>query len=99
MDDKQCLIYEFTNESRKIAVGFREWLIKKITDSELKEIINEGKEVTLQWPKDVDVGPVATMRKKIDVCSWLKTTAKILAYGGKYIKTFFKLKMISGATS
>lgn len=94
IDDTQCLIYEFTNESHKIAVGFREWLCKKVTDSELREIINEEKQVTLQWP-DVDVGPAATIKKKIDSCSWMQTTAKILAHGGKYVKTFLNFETIS----
>lgn len=88
MNDRDCIICEFTNEGESLAVGFRAWLCEKFNDEDIEEIIKSGQTVTIKWPSNVEVVPASKMQKKLKNCIWQQSVAKILAHGGKFIFHF-----------
>ncbi|XP_039308608.1 uncharacterized protein LOC105204312 isoform X3 [Solenopsis invicta] len=81
MNDRDCIICEFTNEGESLAVGFRAWLCEKFNDEDIEEIIKSGQTVTIKWPSNVEVVPASKMQKKLKNCIWQQSVAKILAHG------------------
>ncbi|XP_029170526.1 uncharacterized protein LOC114940170 isoform X2 [Nylanderia fulva] len=83
MDDQRYMVCEFPNEEDSISIGYLEWLENKFTNIELDDVIKRGTIVKVRWPKDCDVGPVATtMKKKLANCQWEVVATKLRAYGG-----------------
>lgn len=83
MDDQRYMVCEFPNEEDSISIGYLEWLEDKFTITELDDIIKRGTIVKVRWPKGCDIGPAATMKKKLANCQWEVIAIKLRAYGGK----------------
>ncbi|XP_023289508.1 uncharacterized protein LOC111674250, partial [Orussus abietinus] len=80
MDGDRCVLCDFVDDSKVIAVGYREWLESEHTDDEICDIVQNVQEVRIKWPADCDVGPPADMKLLKD-CKFVTAVAKILAYG------------------
>ncbi|XP_036147527.1 uncharacterized protein LOC118647214 isoform X2 [Monomorium pharaonis] len=81
MDNNKCLLLEFVNEDKKIAVGYEDWLQNKINDEEkYLNIFKNKNEIEIKWP-DCDIAPASIMKKRVRTCDWKIVAAKILFFG------------------
>lgn len=84
MDNNKCLLLEFINEDKKIAVGYQDWLQNKISGEEYLKIIEKKIEIEIKWP-NCDIAPASVMKKRMKTCKWKTVVAKILSFGGMYM--------------
>jgi len=88
MSDEKCCLFEFTNESDSVEVGFSSWIqTSSNTENEIntQELISHKTEIVLLWPSYIDVtyasGMVRRCKKKN--VQWIKVSAILLAQGSK----------------
>ncbi|XP_029157941.1 uncharacterized protein LOC114944929 isoform X3 [Nylanderia fulva] len=81
MDNNKCLLLEFVNEDKKIAVGYQDWLQDKISgEKKYLDIIEKKSEVKIKWP-NCDIAPALIMKKRVKTCEWKTVVARILSFG------------------
>lgn len=85
LSDQKCGLFEFTNESDAVEVGFLCWLPRNLqNDSKnLQEIINDKVEIQVYWPSNCDISFTSKMAKRLKKTQveWEKVSAKVLAQG------------------
>ncbi|CAL1682469.1 unnamed protein product [Lasius platythorax] len=80
MDNNKCLLLEFVNEDKKIAVGYQDWLQDKISgEEEYLRTIKKKSEVKIKWP-NCDITSASIMKKRVRTCEWKTVVAKILSF-------------------
>ena len=85
INNDDCLLVEFTNKSNNHAIAFRSWLQSSYSSNMLDKIIETGKEIVIDWPKNTDIKPAKEMKKILtdyDSGDWELTSVKVLSSGG-----------------
>lgn len=85
IDNKSCILVEFSNEDEALSIGYTCWLNDTTTEEKLNNIIESGKEVEIFWPK-CDVQSARKMRailKNLTDEHWEVHAVKILGFGGE----------------
>lgn len=85
IDNKSCVLVEFSNEEEALAIGYTCWLNVTETEEELNNIIDIKKEVEIIWP-ECDVQSARRMKgilKGLTNKQWEIHAMKVLAFGGE----------------
>ena len=59
ISNDDCLLVELTNKSNTHAIAFRSWLKSPYSSDMLDKIIETGREIVIDWPKNTDVRPAS----------------------------------------
>ncbi|OXU19185.1 hypothetical protein TSAR_002222 [Trichomalopsis sarcophagae] len=85
VNNKECLLLEFSNEDGALAIAYKCWLTRKLTNADLEQIISEEEMVEITWPK-CDITPVTRKFKNtiqgLSEADWAPYVVKILGFGG-----------------
>lgn len=85
IDNKSCILVEFSNEEEALAIGYTCWLNETATEEELNNIIESKKEVEIVWPKcDVQSArKMKTILKGLTDEHWEVHAVKVLGFGSE----------------
>ena len=82
IDNKQCILAEFSNENGLIQTGYMAWVQNKDVLN-IKRIIKNNEEIIVYWP-DIDVAEASVMKCKLKKAVFKKHPVKILSCGGNH---------------
>ncbi|XP_025993481.1 uncharacterized protein LOC113004434 isoform X2 [Solenopsis invicta] len=74
IDNKSCVLVEFSNEEEALAIGYKCWLNETVTEEELNNIIESKREVEIMWPK-CDVHSARKMKNILK--DWTSMSAEL----------------------
>lgn len=80
VDDKDCVLFEFSNDENELKIGFSAWIQRK---KSLTDWIDE--EAMIYWPKNCSISPAKKMAKKLATADWEEHVVVIKAVGGELI--------------
>lgn len=81
VNNSECMLLEFINESDSLAVGFLNWM-KDDDIEQVQNLIHEKKEVEVMWP-DCPIKTALYMKNLLPKANFMTHVARILDVGGK----------------
>lgn len=84
LSDDDCVVVEFTNESKHISVAFTPWIQ---SEKSAQDLVKSKEDVEIWWPEGEDVIPASKMKKvllKKHELIWKTYVVKIIKNGRKY---------------
>lgn len=94
-DDSKCGLFEFTNEENAVQVGYLGWItVDSSTTTDLifyEELTTNNADIKMKWPK-CDVIYSSKMVKRAQKVEWINVSARLLAYGSKYLFTLSNVR-------
>lgn len=85
IDNKSCILVEFSNEEEELAIGYKCWLNETVTEEEINNIIESKREVEIMWPKcDIQSArKMKTVLKGLTKEQWEVHAVKLIGFGGE----------------
>lgn len=81
VDNNECILLEFVNDSNSVAVGFLSWM-KENDVEQVQMLITEKKEVQVMWP-DCPIQSASYMKAKLPKANFEAHVARVLDVGGE----------------